>query len=435
MELKQRHIILSILFLLSMTFNACVTDSFDMPPGEKEDNTLYLSFRADVAGAFSRTEGYPDENAIKKLLIVIVSETPDRSGWVMEHQRLVEGASSIGIPLSNLYTFKVRSGCKKRIYLIANYDGLNVDLSPEAFLPGEDGNAPVDKCTFQLPSIDNLRTRGLPMTAKYEIDIPLRSSDADDNEDYVVSETFYLVRAITKFHFSFHYTGTLRTKVDINSITIENVASSSYLMPCVNRNDDGNYWVVDAGGVSPIPLISSSLTGIEWIDWMMEEIEKKDDPTTYQWLTDYTIPDESTQQPYTHHVDNVTVTTVSDPEVIFYLPESRNRKAVPDDDNGLMLQEYRLTLATTATSAFPDNTDNTHLTREYSDVLPHLASLFRNTSVVVDITFDDGDETKLDWEVEVKPYTEVWLDPVFGLDPPPEDPSEDESENTPDPES
>lgn len=53
--------------------------------------------------------------------------------------------------------------------------------------------------------------------------------------------------------------------------------------------------------------------------------------------------------------------------------------------------------------------------RKYSAGLEHLASLFRNTHVKVNVSFKDY---TLDWEVDVEPYWEVELDPVFGLDDP-----------------
>ena len=48
----------------------------------------------------------------------------------------------------------------------------------------------------------------------------------------------------------------------------------------------------------------------------------------------------------------------------------------------------------------------------YTAPLPHLASLFRNTHVKVNVTFKDH---QLEWEVDVEPYWEVVLDPIFGL--------------------
>jgi hypothetical protein len=48
--------------------------------------------------------------------------------------------------------------------------------------------------------------------------------------------------------------------------------------------------------------------------------------------------------------------------------------------------------------------------------LPNLASLFRNTHVKVKVNFKNLSEAELEWEVDVEPYWEVVLDPVFGLD-------------------
>ena len=43
---------------------------------------------------------------------------------------------------------------------------------------------------------------------------------------------------------------------------------------------------------------------------------------------------------------------------------------------------------------------------------PALAQLPRNTHVVVNVAVND---TRIDWEVDLLPYTEKYLDPSFGL--------------------
>ena len=51
------------------------------------------------------------------------------------------GVSGIGVPLTDEYTFKVKAGCRKRIYLLANCVGLidgreeKIDLSNGSFIP------------------------------------------------------------------------------------------------------------------------------------------------------------------------------------------------------------------------------------------------------------------------------------------------------------
>lgn len=49
----------------------------------------------------------------------------------------------------------------------------------------------------------------------------------------------------------------------------------------------------------------------------------------------------------------------------------------------------------------------------FTKTFPNLKALFRNTHVLVDITFTEKDEVK----VQVVPYAEVILEPEFGLKP------------------
>ncbi|WP_243462332.1 hypothetical protein [Bacteroides stercorirosoris] len=119
-----------------------------------------------------------------------------------------------------------------------------------------------------------------------------------------------------------------------------------------------------------------------------------------------------------------------------YLPESRTLKTTGTEEggaagsgavgSGLKLQEYELTVYTEENfwDEWPeDGTTWRKVEREYTARLEHLASLFRNTHVKVNIVFKDY---TFGWEVDVEPYWEVELDPVFGLD---ETPSTNEPVN------
>ena len=52
--------------------------------------------------------------------------------------------------------------------------------------------------------------------------------------------------------------------------------------------------------------------------------------------------------------------------------------------------------------------------KQLSEYLKNLPLLPRNTHVVVNITIGDS---KIDWSVDLEPYGEVVLPPIFGLDP------------------
>ncbi|WP_065217901.1 MULTISPECIES: hypothetical protein [Butyricimonas] len=421
MKLKHRHIISIILLLCGLLgFTSCNKESFKLSreEGEEKDNSVFLTFHADVAGGFSRA-GEGEEGAdekIRQLLIVIVSKEPGNDGkWVVEHNRLVKGAST-GIPLTDGYAFKVEAGRQKRIYLIANHRNLKdtggnpFDFTNPAFLPDESGKVPVEAYVFKpdyKPGDD-----GIPMTAVYDITVPDRENIT--NDEYELGYTLYVVRAATKFSFNFINKSAQRT-ISVTGIDIESVITDPmYLMPHVNKNAGGHYWVVDHEE-------ASNLTGKDWIDWMVEEAEKTE-TAQYQWLTDYEVPTEATPEKVSHEFApslEMAAMTGNMPSVAaadaIYLPESKTVKS--GADNTLGLQEYNVTIHTTENSGYQSTK------AIYTSTLPRLGSLFRNTHVKVNIVFNDY---TLEWQVDVEPYWGVTLDPIFGLDDPKEETNESE---------
>lgn len=440
MKLKHRHIIsMSLLLCGLLAFASCINESFEQPR-EEEDNSIFLTFHTAVAGASTRADGeeVPADEQIKRLLVVIVSEEPATTEggtganaatgtkWVVEHNSIVEGIST-GLPLTDGHTFKVKAGCKKRIYLIANYEGLKdadgnlLDFTNEAFIPEEGTTkAKVDDYVFALNDEYNPEKYGIPMTAMYEIDIPDRETIKTD--EYELPNPLYVVRTATKFSFKFTNESTLKD-ITIKGFDLKKIIKDRmYLMPHVNKKD-GKYWVVNALRTSPRELDGNG-TDKDWIDWMVEEVKKtKDDENIdqYEWLTDYTVPRSQTETEEDGKFSHSFETSISVPKgetegvsapSPIYLPESRNLKVEQEGkSNDLLLQEYEVTIHTTEKALNDDGTESAQ-DMNYTAPLPHLASLFRNTHVKVNVTFKDH---QLEWEVDVEPYWEVVLDPIFGL--------------------
>lgn len=459
MNLKCRHIISACLLLCGLLgLASCVGESLE-PLHEEEDDDIYLTFHTAVAGASTRADGGTEaDDVIHRLLVVIVSK--EDTGWMVERSRPIIPNASIGIPLYNEYTFKVKSGRKKRIYLIANYEGLKdaegapLDFGSDSFLPKtEDGKAPIEKFVFALNSGYGYSTKdyGIPMTAMYEITVPDKEELATDK--YTLKEKLYVVRAATKYSFSFANTSANRN-IKVTSAVIKNVITDRmYLMPHVNKetaetDGKGKYWVVSRDDSSGDPSkrylsaqteADSWFTGREWIDWLAAEAERTNGEAALpdaseEWLTDYEVPPPSTpeggeetpgngtapfEMEFTAPVEVPANTTEGNPVAAsryFYLPESRSQK---DKADVLKLQEYTLTIHTKETFEGDGKTaengaasGGNEVTRSYTATLPHLGSLFRNTHVKVNITFNDY---TINWQVDVEPYWEVKLEPEFGL--------------------
>lgn len=474
MKLKLQHIIgISLVFCGWLGFASCTDESFESPR-EEEDNSIFLTFRTAVAGASTRNpDGSSEADAeIRQLLVVIVSEekteeSTESAGnatqWGVEHSRLItkEGAS-IGIPLSDEYTFEVTTGCRKRIYLIANHNGLkDADGNPlgfgsNSFIPGANGIVPVEDFVFALDWDKangykyNPDEYGIPMTAMYEINVPAIKDLPENTDEYKLGD-LYVVRAATKYSFNFKNTSAHRN-IQVNSVDIEKVITDRmYLMPHVNKekdNEDGTdkYWVVSDKATEKKYLqnkTNSWFTNREWIDWMVEEAKKTNGNATLpgdneEWLTDYKVPAGETSTYNMKYTDPVKVPANTDKKEekdldfvsssqYFYLPESCSQENEPDEQKRqLKLQKYTLTVHTTET--FEGNGNKNSREENYTAPLPHLASLFRNTHVKVNIVFNDYD---VDWQVDVEPYWEVKLDPEFGLDVP--DTTTPEQPTNPDP--
>ncbi len=493
MKLQHRHIIgLGLLCVLLLGFASCINESFELLHEEEEENSIYLTFHTAVAGVSTRADEIPDDARINQLLVVIVSEndaseeenTPEGEDvsegetgntndagkrWVVEHSRLVKGASNIGLPLTDEYTFKVRAGCRKRIYLLANCAelkdsrGEKLNFSNSSFIPEtssgtsakETGKAPIDDFVFSLSDAESGYqydlVLGIPMTAMYEIEIPNRKDIGKD--EFSIPNSLYVVRAATKFSFSFANRSS-RRNIEVTGFSLTKAVNDRmYLMPHVNRNEDGRYWVVDSERKraislpeTDVPDVNHKVTEWDWINWMVAEaVKTKEDENIekYQWLTDYDIPatDDSEGESgeegslvSVNFKETVTLSaitagnaekTVSVEPV--YLPESRTLATTDTEEGGtvvpsLKLQEYELTVYTKETflDEKPEDSDAEwrEVERKYTARLEHLASLFRNTHVKVNIGFNDY---TLDWAVDVEPYWAVELDPVFGLDDPKKD--------------
>ena len=310
------------------------------------------------------------------LRIVILHEN-----GTVEHNMYIDFGE---IPQTECYMiFKVTRNETKKIYLIANEENASTDLHEqlETLTTGNTTFASiVDNFVF-IPDYKN----PIPMSSVY--DVPVKAEN-------LVEREFYLVRAATKF--AFRFTNKRKSKVSIDAIHISDIAGATYLIPhkreplFMSFDDESLYW-------------------INWLKKVADESQQSPDDVELAdkrgWIQAYDIPSETSHQEVTVNGPLEVPSMTGDQPgkavfPVFYLPESKKLKAGSATYGE---QEYTLKL---------DMSENGK-ELSFTKTFPNLKALFRNTHVLVDITFTEKDEVK----VQVVPYAEVILEPEFGLKP------------------
>ena len=310
------------------------------------------------------------------LRIVILHEN-----GTVEHNMYIDFGE---IPQTECYRiFKVTRNETKKIYLIANEENASTDLHEqlETLTTGNTTFASiVDNFVF-IPDYKN----PIPMSSVY--DVPVKAEN-------LVEREFYLVRAATKF--AIRFTNKRKSKVSIDAIHISDIAGATYLIPhkreplFMSFDDESLYW-------------------INWLKKVADESQQSPDDVELAdkrgWIQAYDIPSETSHQEVTVNGPLEVPSMTGDQPgkavfPVFYLPESKKLKAGSATYGE---QEYTLKL---------DMSENGK-ELSFTKTFPNLKALFRNTHVLVDITFTEKDEVK----VQVVPYAEVILEPEFGLKP------------------
>ena len=348
---------------------------------QPDDDTAILVLRTGLLDQTRASDRVNDavDNPVEymyTLRIVILHEN-----GTVEHNMYIDFGE---IPQTECYRiFKVTRNETKKIYLIANEENASTDLHEqlETLTTGNTTFASiVDNFVF-IPDYKN----PIPLSSVY--DVPVKA------ENLVESE-FYLVRAATKF--AFRFTNKRKSKVSIDAIHISDIAGATYLIPhkreplFMSFDDESLYW-------------------INWLKKVADESQQSPDDVELAdkrgWIQAYDIPSETSHQEVTVNGPLEVPSMTGDQPgkavfPVFYLPESKKLKAGSATYGE---QEYTLKL---------DMSENGK-ELSFTKTFPNLEALFRNTHVLVDITFTEKDEVK----VQVVPYAEVILEPEFGLKP------------------
>lgn len=387
----KQNIIHSILFCmaaLTLSFMAACSSQEESLPDNVTEAALYLNI-ATIGQTKASTAELPYNEKMRSVRVIIL-----HADGTVEHNRYysLEGAQA-----QKYILLKVKPNEKKKIFLFANEEsvstveggaGENRTLTAffNSYIENMSGFDTAVNSLYFAPDYSD--GKPIPMSSMYEIDFPTGQ----------LKKTFYVVRVATKFTINFmNWRG---EKVTVTDFTISNHADKNFLMAHVNDSEQNR----------------QLFKGKTWIEWLREvsDASSEDDGDAATddvgWLKDYDLPaDANLEKTFTYTMDvtvgmpkvdldypgNSKPGTVEEPPV-FYLPESMNLKA-EEPEHGE--QEYTLTIRIDGRA------------EPLVCPLENLKALFRNTHVIVNITMYQSMEIKVD----VIPYSEKNLEPVFGL--------------------
>lgn len=386
------HSIVVCLVAFTLPFMvACSSSQEDLLP---ENTEAVLSLNIDAIGQTSvGTADLPDNEKMHSMRVIVL-----HSDGTVEHNKFY---AFYGARDRRLILLNVTPNEKKKIYIFANEEsvptvegvtvvGENQSLTAffNSFTEGMSG--------FEY-AVNNLRfvpdySAGtpIPMSSMYEIDFPEKGN---------FDGTFYVVRVGTKF--TCRFKNFRSGAVTVNSISVSDIANESYLM--AHKQSLTMEFTEEDG----------SKSDLFWIDWLKkvsdESQEHPDDKTLADsrgWIMDYDIPESAVHAPVSLTDLNISVPKATGTDVnqeqgsmyILYLPESKDL-INPTETYGE--QQYVMTLGLT---------DEYGEKKSFNFALDNLKALFRNTNAVIDITMYDKEVV-----VDVIPYSEVVLEPEFGM--------------------
>lgn len=380
------HSIVVCLAAFALPFMVACSSREESLPEEISEAILHLNVEP-IGRTRAGTATLPDNEKMHSVRVIVLHEN-----GTVEHNKFY---SLDGAQVQRAILLKVTPDEKKKIYLFANEESVsavegvadvNSTLSAffHTYVEGMSGFEDAVNGLYFAP--DYSAGKPIPMSSMYEIDFPEKG-----NFDGV----FYVVRVATKFTVNFkNWRG---EEVTVENFTIASHADRNFLMAHVSSYPK----ILNLETNQPYP------TWIDWLKAVSDASNEDSDAATnrFGWLTDYRLPEQTTAKVYTHEGLKIGKPTVdidypdnSKPGVasdvpVFYLPESKNLKA------GATEQEYILTIKI-AGRAEP-----------FVCKLDKLKALFRNTHLVVNITMYNSNEIVVD----VIPYSEVNLEPEFGL--------------------
>lgn len=400
-----KHIqLFTILTILALSLQGCsdTTGYKDEPkplPTPSGSGIAYIQLDISLLDLAANTRTRVDEvsyvdatipqELINMLRIIIV----DGSGYV-EHNRLVDLTTPTASYTSAI--FKVKGNDKKHIYIFANelpYEWEGKGYFPfGTLIPGLNFNGlqPGGTQSFK-DAIENLIVKAdpythilfdnrgesktnIPINEHFEFEVGMLDNNKTDSEGNALGTirnpyvyNCFITRAATKFTFNATYEGAENFKeaINIKEIRISKIGNQEYLLP-------------KATTYSPA------------------KGEESSNPYKGRYITAYDVPNTGTvNEEYTFPVDFQFSTDITEysyaPEIYF-----------PETELATSETAYKIQIVT-------GNENNTF--ESTWETLPNLPRLSRNTHVIVNFKLSPRN---ISCVVEVVPYVEIKLDPVFG---------------------
>lgn len=367
------------LILASVVTGGC-SSRHDSEP-EIIGDPVTLTLRIAPVGSRAEGESPSKSDYMKQLRVVILKG--DRV--------LYNNCYSLGGDVSEAQTllYKVNTGDNLKIYLLANCEDIDIyedesfsskvnisdlsdDKSKNIFLNGK-----IDNLVFKSNIADAASTY-VPMTNCYDITIPTRDRIPEDGK-YTWPEPLFVVRTCNKLTVSFTNHSDQPIKILSYSLSKINTSGQTFLLPNVSQES--------------------------WFETLKATATNTNIPaTTGRWIYDYKVPSGTRNEVYTFSVDQgsaldapvATGNTLSDLSRL--IPETKKTEKMMA---GIM-QTYEFSVVTDKGTFSTTSLDPTYLENLYS--------LFRNTSVYINVSFNQSG-----FEVDVQPYQEYEIGVDFGL--------------------
>lgn len=353
-------------FILMGVITVCLTGCI-MDDAEPEVAMVDVSICVSLADAVP-SRAYEDaqngNEMMHTLRIVIVRNEPD---GLVEHNRFID----LTRPLTRygLETFEVRADELKYIYFFVNENSTTVagfDFKNDIM---EGQNFPYSKLQNAKISL-GVNESGSKTVQQMPTPLPMNSMYSLQVGNLSLSKTFWVTRAATKFTYILKNNNS--KDYQLTGLEICNQAVTEHYMQHLKNE---------------IPI------------WSTEDNEILDGEN----FNEYNTPLEGTETNYYSYVQDFSsaVNVPAGKQVQLapiYLAETKKFK--DNDGYGNGENFYKTTLSFGTLTKFTGMLKN----------LPH--QLPRNTHVVITVTIN---QSEVNWEVDVFPYTGVLLEPDFGI--------------------